>query len=453
MVSRPESGEARPPPSDRGQYVAGALPHSATRWLIFGILSANFFMVVASTYGSLGVALPYMIQEMKWSWTNAGSGFTILALMSGLGSVLPAVIIQRVGVKVNYLFGGVLMAGGFCLLAIADDLPRYFLGTFLAGLGFPLLANVPSVQVLTEWFPDRRSMAIGAFMMIGGLGGVAGPLLVTGIVESTGSWRLHWTLMAVVMLALGLLSALLVKPAPRAVSAAGENSEVATDEPDRSSRVFYTQHSWSWQDALKTRQFALITLALTMSMFCVLTGNTWAVAHMDTLGVATGLAAGSLSVAAAVNASSRLLGGLVASRIDPKWLLVAALAAEAAGMLALAVADNPVAIAIFALGEGFGFGMSLFATTLLLVNYFGSAHNARLLGILNLVTTIAMLGPVVAGVIADNFGSIAILLQAYAVLLVLLFIALLVTGPPQQGGKLEIQVGVSGHDSLETPVG
>ncbi|MEQ8690582.1 MAG: MFS transporter, partial [Pseudomonadales bacterium] len=325
-----------------------AKPHRLTRWLIFLVLSADFFMVVGSTYGSLGVALPYMIEEMNWSWTSAGSGFTILALMSGLGSVLPAVIIRKIGIRANYLGGGLLMAGGFTMLALASDLPRYFLGTFMVGLGFPLLANVPGVQVITQWMPDRRSLAIGAFMTIGGLGGVFGPLLVTAIVEATGSWRLHWALMAAVILILGLLSTLIVRSAPELAHAGDDEASL----PKHSARgkVFYTSQNWSGRDALKTPQFIFIALALTMSMFCVLTGNTWAVAHMDTLGVATVIAAGSLSVAAAVNASSRMLGGLVATRIDPKWLLASALVAEAAGMLALAVADNPLAIAIFAIG-------------------------------------------------------------------------------------------------------
>lgn len=411
----------------------GTDEHRLTRWLIFLVLSADFFVVVGSTYGSLGVALPYMIDEMGWSWTSAGSGFTILALMTGLGSILPALIIHRLGVRANYLGGGVLMAAGFGLLALTTDLPRYFLGTFLVGLGFPLLANVPGVQVLTQWLPDRRSLAIGAFMTIGGLGGVAGPLLVTGIVELSGSWRLHWALMAVSILALGVLSALIVKPAPESPDSGHADSPVP--ESGGSSRVFYTRRNWTGREALKTPQYILIVLAMTMSMFCVVTSNTWAVAHMGTMGVAAIIAAASLSGTAAINAASRMVGGLVATRIDPKWLLASALAAEAVGMLALAVADNKLAIALFAIGEGYGFGMSLFATTVLLLNYFGAKHNAKLLGTLNLLTTIAMLGPVLAGAIADHFGSIAILLQAYAGVLLLVLVGIALMRPP--GGREE----------------
>ena len=413
---------------------SGSTTESVTRWLIFSILSANFFMAVASTYGSLGVALPYMIEEMGWNWTSAGSGFTILALMSGIGSIVPAIIIQRFGAKANYLCGGVVMALGFILLATSSDLPRYFLGAFLAGLGFPLMAFIPSVQVLSEWIAERRSFAIGGLMMFGGLGGVAGPLVVTWIVESTDSWRMHWWLMAVILMGLGLLSALIVRPGPAGALAEPDDGDDAAPGSESSSKVFVTKRSWPYWEALKTRQFALITLGLTMSTFCVVTCSTWAVAHLTKAGISTTMAAGSLSLAAAVNAASRLFGGFVASRIEPKWLLVSALLAEAAGMLALAIGDTPLAVLVFAIGEGYGFGMSLFATTVMLVNYFGPMHNARLMGALNLLTTVAMLGPIVAGIVADSYGSIAMVLQVYAVLLLVILIAVAVTAAPRESG-------------------
>ena len=83
--------------------------------------------------------------------------------------------------------------------------------------------------------------------------------------------------------------------------------------------------------------------------------------------MSSGIAAGALRAHALIIALSRALGGYLGSRINAKWLLVAA----------LAVADNPWAIAIFALGEGFGFGMCLFATTLLRIDYFGTDKNPQ----------------------------------------------------------------------------
>ncbi|NIP68855.1 MAG: MFS transporter, partial [Planctomycetales bacterium] len=69
------------------------------------------------------------------------------------------------------------------------------------------------------------------------------------------------------------------------------------------------------------------------------------------------IAAGALSTHALINALSRAFGGVLATWVDPKWLLASALMAEIIGMIALSVADNPIAIGVFVVGEGYGFGM------------------------------------------------------------------------------------------------
>ena len=123
---------------------------------------------------------------------------------------------------------------------------------------------------------------------------------------------------------------------------------------------------------------------------------------------------------------------MIATRIDPKWLLVAALIGELIGMLALSVADNPAALIFFAVGEGFGFGMCFLATALLLLNYFGEKDNPELLGTMNFITTAAMLGPVIAGYIGDKVGSFSSAFQLNAALLLIIIIFVAAMKPPQQ---------------------
>ena len=398
------------------------------RWLLFGIVSIIFFHITGSTFTSLGVVLPYMIEELSWSWTHAGLGFTLLALMTGLASTVPAWTLRRLGIKATYGIGGVIMAAGFTLLALADSHQRYFLGASLLGLGFPLCASVPAVHLINNWLPDKRSFAIGAYMMIGGLGGVAGPLVVTGIVSATGSWRIHWWTMTVVSLVLVLIAIAFVKSAPDTAAAGGQEEDSAGEK--RSDKVYQSAVNWSLRETMRTPQYYVIVAAMTMTLFCGVTMNTWAVAHLGTMGVSASIAAGALSAHAAINSLSRIFGGALATRVDPRWLLASALLAEVIGMLALAVADNPFTIALFAIAEGYGFGMCLFTTTVLLVNYFGPKNNPEILGTMNLITTIAMFGPVMGGLIGDKLGGVSILFQGYSVVLLIILIFVVSMRPP-----------------------
>ncbi len=400
------------------------------RWWMFALASAFFFFITASTFSSLGVVLPYMIEELSWTWSQAGTGFSLLALLVGLAGTLPAWTIRRFGIKTTYVIGSITMGCGFVLISTGSWLYQYWLGASLLGLGYALCATVPGIHLINDWLPDRRSFAIGLYMTLGGLGAVAGPPIVTIIVTQTDSWRVHWWSMTAAVLALMVLAIAFIN------NRSSEHDEAdaanAPGEEKTSDKVFKTKTDWRYRDALRTPQYYVIVAALTMTLFCTLTMNSWAFTHLGMLGISTALATLALSADGAVNAMSRALGGMIATRIDPKWLLVAALIGEMIGMVALSVADNPAALVIFAVGEGFGFGLCFLATALLLLNYFGEKDNPEILGTMNFMTTIAMLGPIVAGYIGDKAGGFSMAFQLNAALMLIVIIAVAVMKPPRQ---------------------
>ena len=401
-------------------------PHK--RWWMFALASAFFFFITASTFSSLGVVLPYMIEEFSWSWSEAGTGFSLLALLVGLAGALPAWTIRRFGIKATYVLGSVSMGCGFVLISTGSWLYQYWAGASLLGLGFALCATVPGIHLINDWLPDRRSFAIGLYMTLGGLGAVAGPPIVTLIVSHTDSWRVHWWSMTAAILALMLLAIGFIRNRTTGDEKAGNGDTPAAEKT--SDRVFKTRTDWRYRDALRTPQYYVIVAALTLTLFCTLTMNSWAFTHLGMLGISAGLATLALSADGAVNALSRALGGMIATRIDPKWLLVTALVGEMIGMLALSVADNPGALVIFAIGEGFGFGMCFLATALLLLNYFGEKDNPEILGTMNFMTTAAMAGPVTAGYIAGKAGGFSVAFQLNAALMLLAIIAVALMKPP-----------------------
>ena len=399
------------------------------RWFLFGIVSLIFFMIIGSTYGSLGVLFPFMLPELGWSWTEAGAGFTILAMMTGITALIPAWMIRRFGIKATFGVGGFAMAGGAVLLATCHSLSQFYLAAGLMGYGFSHCATVPAVHMLNNWMPDKRSFVIGAYMTIGGLGGVAGPLLATGIEAATGSWRMYWWAVATSLFLLALVAVIFVKEKPEQELTEEEAATPLAEK--RSHRVYKTATDWDYKDVIRCPQFYVIVAAMSMTLFCTVTMSSWAVVHMGTLGISTAIAATALSTQALFNAISRAFGGIFATIIDPKWLLVAALIAEIVGMLALSVADDPVMVALFVFGEGCGFGLCLYATTILLINYFGPEQTPEILGTLNLITTVAMLGPILGGYVADNFDGFAIVFQGYAVGLLIIAVAVALMRPPQ----------------------
>lgn len=411
-------------------YVPAAdSPASASwrSWLKFALVSVIFFQITASTFTSLGVALPFMIDELDWSWSSAGLGFSVLAFMVGIAGRIPSWTLRKFGVRATFGVGGAVMTAGFVLLASTEGLNQYFVGAGLAGLGYTLCAIVPGIAVINRLLPHRRSFAVGIYMMIGGLGGVAGPLMVTSVVATGGSWRMHWWLMAASIAALALLAVIFLRVRPDDDTDTGEQ-ELSAEK--HTNKVYMTNVEWQFKDVMRTPQFYVIAAAMTMTLFGGVTTNSWAVTHMGNLGVAVAVAAGALSVQALVNSLSRAVGGALATRIDPKWLLAAGLVAEITGMIALASADSTPMIVLFAVGEGFGFGMCLFAATILLVNYYGPKESPKTMGTMHLITTLAMLGPFLGGHIADIAGGFSGVFHVYAAVMVVCLILVVLMRPP-----------------------
>ena len=386
-------------------------------------LGLVFFLITATTFASLGVILPSMVAEFGWSWTTGGLGFTALALTTGIFSPIAASSLKILGARRHYLIGGAVMAAGYALLGAANGAPAYLAATSLMGTGFALLANVPGTFLVGAASPQRRrNVFIGLYLAAGGAGGVIGPFMANALIGSGRDWRVYWHGDAIVVGVIAVLIAFLV----RKDESARSRANAATKAP----QTELTAPNWTARSAIKTRAFAIIALALTVAYFCGVTVSTWSVTHLQKAGVSSGAAVTMLSLYSAVNAVSRVAGGLMSRQFGAKSLLTVALFGNVIGMCALAFAHSlPLAI-VFAVFDGFAFGMALFATTALIIDYFGLKNSPALLGAVNLAATVAMIGPTIAGATADHWGGFAGVFILYAALALLAAFAASTLKPP-----------------------
>src|SRR6185295_4488007 len=247
-------------------------------WLTLALMSALYFIITAATFGSLGLALPAMVAELHWTWTAAGFGFTLLGFFCGITSAVPAGLIRRFGVRAALLAGCVMMGLAFLCLARTGGLWGYFLGASLAGLGFTLLDSVPATYLLSRLFA-RPSFAIGLFFTIGGLGGVAGPLLFSSVIMATGNWRSYWLVVGALIVVTGAVAAFLVDAKTDVGGSGNGDPEISTER-------------WSFRQALQTRQFWIIAAAFAAFQFGGITASSVSVAHLTQHGVAAVIAGG-----------------------------------------------------------------------------------------------------------------------------------------------------------------
>jgi len=137
-----------------------------------------------------------------------------------------------------------------------------------------------------------------------------------------------------------------------------------------------------------------------------------------------------MSTEAFLNAGSRFLGGALTRLIDARKLLLLALVLLIIGLLALSAARDLPLMLLFAAGIGIGYGLTFFASTILLLDYFGRGPNLELFSAVNLISTVGAVGPILAGFVADRSGSFVPAFLGLAGLTVLVLLAVALMRPP-----------------------
>lgn len=409
-------------------------------WFVLLAFSTIFFLVTAGTFTSLGVVLPDMVRDLGWDWTAAGLGFTLLGVSCGLSSYPPAFMIRKFGVRATVLFGTVILCAGFLLLYVVNNVPTYFAAMLLAGTGFSFVATVPGTYMIARCF-KKQSMAFGIYFTIGGVGGIAGPLIYFLAVGVWDNWRMHWMIVTLLTALAGIITAAFLREGKEEDERAENIAISAADES--ASGVYVTKQPWTAKQALRTPQFYIIAAAYVAFLLCGITVNSLSVGHLSELGISMAVAGGLLSFEAFLNAASRAVSGFVGEYIDPKKLLAISLALLVAGMIGLGFGSNWFALSVYAVGIGVGYGMTFLATSVLLMNYYGRSAYLELFSFMNVAATLASFGPFLGGYMRDVTGSFTYAFFLYTLVPGLVLFAVMLMRPP-------LRIDVSGDEESET---
>lgn len=156
------------------------------------------------------------------------------------------------------------------------------------------------------------------------------------------------------------------------------------------------------------------------------------VAHLTQYGVTAVMAGSMMSIEALLNAAARLAGGILTRFINAKILLAVALGFMIVGLLALGVARDVPMMLVYAVGIGIGYGLTFFASTILLLDYFGRAPNLELFSLVNLISTVGSVAPALAGLTRDVTGGFMPFFVGLSLLMTLVLIAVIVMRAPKR---------------------
>lgn len=348
-------------------------------------------------------AIFYSFSVLLGEGAAAGEfGRGTLSAAFGAGVIVSAILALPVGTLCDakgprrvFLIGAVAGASGLAAFSQATAAWQIFAAwALLLGPAMACVFYEPAYVAVDQWFDGPKGRPIGVLTVIAGLSATVFVPLSQWLVERDG-WRgATLTLGAVLLLAVGSLSLLVVRdkprPGARLESMGPKAARAAILEGIRSAdRVFW----------LVSAAFFLALTAMWAMLF-------YQVAYMQDLGFGASEVAVAVGVAGVISLPARFLLPALGDRVSPPALAAATFGILGLSELVLLEAQGWWRVYLYVGLFGVAFGSVLPLRALVMSRRFGGVVYGRLMGLQQTGLALAMAaGPFAAGALRDATGS------------------------------------------------
>lgn len=373
------------------------------------VVAASFVVGVAGygTYFSFTLFYPSLVQEFGWTRTAVSGALSLGLIGYGLCALPMGWCVDRYGPRITVVCGGVLLGTGTALSGFISELWHLYAlygGITAIGMG---AAWAPLVSTISRWFLDKRGLAIG----LGCIGGGTGTFFVAPVVDLLlvhVGWREAYVWLGLGCGTLIIAAALLLERDPQAKGLL-RFGEQLDGQPSAAVNVPDTHATRRYQhlgEIARTRAFWYLSATFGLWWFAGAIVFVQIAPYVLENGFDLRFAATVTVAFGAGNAVGKIVMGLLADHIGgvAAFQLSTMLAAVAMFGLTL-VTGQPQWLWMTAL-FGCGFGGGTPQLTTIGVALFGLEAVGTLMGaLLALVGLIGAGGPLLSGVIFDQFHS------------------------------------------------
>ena len=355
-------------------------------------------MLWVQGFGNIAVELR---SNFGWSVTLFSAAFTGTRVGAAILGPGVGLAIGKFGTKKILRFGAAIILIGFLGISQIQTQWHFVLALSVAALGTGFAGFITITSALVQWFERKRAQALSMQTMGFAIGGFAGPLLVVAF--GLFGWR--WTLAgAGVVLFVAMWLAAAVIGIDRASSSEPLDgvAEIDTKRAEGVNDTHFTVHQ-----ALRTRAFWMVSLGHGSALIVV----TAVIAHVALyLTEDRGFSASQAALIAGVIPVFQLigtgLGGYLGDRINKRIIIVIAMCSHAAGLLLMTWIESAVTIGAFVALHGLAWGARGPLMQAIRADYFGTTNFAAIMGWSSMIVLIGtVIGPLIAGVLADSTGN------------------------------------------------
>jgi sugar phosphate permease len=397
-------------------------------WFVLAASAVSEMLVQGATSYSAGLfVLPL---QAEFHISRAVANLPVLILFAGAMLIAPLVgrALDTRSVRQMMPFGAILLGASFGGIAATHSLLVMSVILFLpAAIAFMAAGPLNTSTLASRWFYHHRGTAQGFAAVATSAGGFTVVPLLSIAIQHHG-WRValfyEGVIIAILIVALTLL---VLRDRPSDIG--------LQDHPENQGRPANTTQSSHLRltDILASRAFWIPCLTL-----AAISGTAQAIVitlvpYGVQLGMTPVAAALPISIFAIVAAVTKICAGLLADRVNQRYLLIAAALGMVLSWLALSLFELPAILFTAAALAGLALGCVLPTSASLIASNFGSAHFGRVMGWGYALTAAFLLSSVIfAGVVFDKTGSYHIPFVAFTVLLAIVSLLVLTVAPDRK---------------------
>ena len=379
-------------------------------WVIVAVMFATLFISLGFRF-AFGVFYSAILDETGWLRAETAGIVSASMIVYAATAAVSGYLFDRFGARVVFPIGAFCMGAGLMLCSASETLAGLTVAYgVLVGFSYAALGFIPHMAIVPRWFAGRRGLASAVSLAGVGLGSLAVAALSAELILRIGWRETMWWFGAAAMLLLIPINILFHRHSAEHVGLTRDGPSARSAAPTAS-----LQAGATIRNALRTRVFWLLALAVTMTGIC----NMIIVVHQTRLLVDMGYGLPLASVIFGMLGLMRAVGGLIwgplSDRIGRSTCVVIICSISLVGLALLWLTSHVpaessglrmVLLAGYLLTFGLGYSAMSPVYASAVSDKFAGKNLGTILGLLDLGFGLgSALGPWWAGWMFDRYGS------------------------------------------------
>lgn len=385
-------------------------------WLV---VFAGLILMI-SVYGIVNNCASLFIkpvtEDLGFSRSEFSLYYTVIALSTMVIALFMGKLAKKFKLKNIMLVGCVLAGIGYIGYSYANSIYVFYLMSIFSGLGLGMTTLTPLSIIISNWFVEKRGLALGLTFMGSGVGGMIFNPIANYIILNY-SWRQSYLVLGIIILVTTIPVVLIFmseKPSDKGLLPYGYSNSSENVLENSSKGIMLG-------DAIKTKIFWIMVVGLILITIIAMGVQMHIASYLTDIGYSPTFAASIISINMGVVILGKILLGYVFDKVGCEKGVIFVGLQVFLGVLALLFASKYPAIIVFIICWGIGNCMGTIVPALITSEIFGKRDYSTIVGVVNAVVLLgAALGSAVTGKLYDMSGGYTLAWMTYLVLTVIM---------------------------------